>query len=295
MVSPYRKSLEANPASTSSTSSDILLCPVTGQVIPSLEKIEETIEKNLTLSNPYWPRWVYVKGIALALRRWAQEVGLEKAKLRGQMVLEGGEMQYADLANLPWIPKGKIEPLTPEKFAERLGGIVDELERTRVDSGSGRDASEGNNGNDQRLLPGGGAPPEGGVGGSDAGTPGTPGGDGEDGGAGSTKGGRVLDFPAERRDRHGRRDGLSRRLVVIELREHELDLKAFQNAYSCIHRRVQEVKDESQMMKLVEWSGTSAVMGSLELAIHAIERVVGELRDILLRIDRGAIPNLDED
>ena len=58
---------------------------------------------------------------------------------------------------------------------------------------------------------------------------------------------------------------------------------------------MQEVKDESQMMKLVEWSGTSAVMGSLEMAIHAMERTVGELKSILLRIDRGVIPNLDEE
>lgn len=49
------------------------------------------------------------------------------------------------------------------------------------------------------------------------------------------------------------------------------------------------------MMKLVNWSGTSAVMGSLELSIHAIERVVEELRSILKRIDSGVIPNLDED
>ena len=83
--------------------------------------------------------------------------------------------------------------------------------------------------------------------------------------------------------------------MILELREHELDLKAFKKAYSCVHTRVREVKDESQMMKLVEWSGTSAVMGSLEMSIHAIERVVGELRDLLLRIDRGVIPNLDED
>lgn len=80
-----------------------------------------------------------------------------------------------------------------------------------------------------------------------------------------------------------------------ELTEHEQDLVAFQKAYSFIHRRVQEVKDEGRMMKLVTWSGTSAVMGSLEMATHAIERVVEELRDILKRIDRGVIPNLDED
>ena len=58
---------------------------------------------------------------------------------------------------------------------------------------------------------------------------------------------------------------------------------------------MQEVKDDGRLMKLVDWSGTSAVMGSLELSIHAIERVVDELRDILRRIDTGVIPDLDED
>lgn len=48
-------------------------------------------------------------------------------------------------------------------------------------------------------------------------------------------------------------------------------------------------------MKLVDWSGTAAVMGALELSIHSIERVVEELDGILLRIDGGAIPNLDEE
>jgi hypothetical protein len=48
-------------------------------------------------------------------------------------------------------------------------------------------------------------------------------------------------------------------------------------------------------MTLVNWSGTSAVMGSLELATHAIERTVEELRDILKRMDAGAIVNSDEE
>jgi len=83
--------------------------------------------------------------------------------------------------------------------------------------------------------------------------------------------------------------------VEAELAEHQLDLLAFQRSYDVIRRRVQEVKDEGRMMKLVEWSGTSAVMGTLELTIHAIERTVDELKSILQRIDAGVIPNLDED
>lgn len=83
--------------------------------------------------------------------------------------------------------------------------------------------------------------------------------------------------------------------MELELREHQADLKAFQDAYGCIHRRVQEVKDESQLLKLVDWSGTSAVMGSLELSIHSIERVVDELKRILANVDIGVIPNIDEE
>lgn len=36
-------------------------------------------------------------------------------------------------------------------------------------------------------------------------------------------------------------------------------------------------------------------MGALELSIHSIERVVDELQDILIRLDGGGIPNLDEE
>ena len=81
----------------------------------------------------------------------------------------------------------------------------------------------------------------------------------------------------------------------MELEEHEQDLQAFAGAYDLVHRRVQAVKDEGRLMKLVDWSGTAAVMGSLELATHAIERTIVELRGMLVRIDGGAIPNLDEE
>jgi len=48
------------------------------------------------------------------------------------------------------------------------------------------------------------------------------------------------------------------------------------------------------MMKLVDWSGTAAVMGSLDLSIHSIERTIEELKSILRQIDEGEIPNTDE-
>lgn len=49
------------------------------------------------------------------------------------------------------------------------------------------------------------------------------------------------------------------------------------------------------MMKLVNWSGTAAVMGTLDMALHSIERVIDNLKDLLLKVDGGVIPNLDED
>ena len=77
--------------------------------------------------------------------------------------------------------------------------------------------------------------------------------------------------------------------------ECELDLLAFKKAYDCIHQRVQEVKDEGRFLKLADWSGTGAVMNSLDLVIHALERTHEEMGDILIRIDEGEIPNIDED
>ena len=62
-----------------------------------------------------------------------------------------------------------------------------------------------------------------------------------------------------------------------------------------IHRRVSEVKDEGRFLKLVNWSGTSAVMGTLDLVIHSLERTYDEMEDILLRMDGGEISNEDTD
>ena len=111
---------------------------------------------------------------------------------------------------------------------------------------------------------------------------------GVDGGA--AKGGTVVALPP----RGGVREGLSRKELVLELEEHKKDLRAFMRAYDVIHLRVVEVKDEARLLKLVEWSGTSAVMGALELSIHSIERVIEELKELIAKIDAGAILNTDE-
>jgi hypothetical protein len=285
---PYQKLLADSRASTSSTLRHTLLCPLTGKPIPPLEKIEEIIARNLTLSNWRWPRSIAIKGIALALQRWAAEVGLEKAARRGEMLFGMPEpFKYADAANAPWIKLESLPQLTPEEFADRLGGIVDGIERARHTADQEHDTS------DQRLLSGDGSTSEDGGAGGEPRVEGLCEGDSDAGDGGSPEGGRVIALHP-RGDREGKR-GLSRQLVCLELREHQEDLKAFQDAYGSIHRRVQEVKDEGQLMKLLNWSGTSAVMGSLELAIHAIEHVVDELKQLLLNIDMGIVPNTDED
>lgn len=105
----------------------------------------------------------------------------------------------------------------------------------------------------------------------------------------SSMGGTVVALPTR-----NTRQGISKSFVELELAEHIKDLAAFKGAYSRIHARVLEVQDEGRLMKLVSWSGTSAVMGSLELTIHAIERTIEELRDLLKRLDAGAIFDSDK-
>ena len=184
-------------------------------------------------------------------------MGLEKAARRGEVLL-----------------------------SDLFGGIVHVRKRNGT--------YEDDDGSDPCILPGAGTPAEGGGAGVEPGSGRSSGRSGEAGSGGSEEGGRLLAFRPGREVRDDT-EGLSRELVVAELQEHQADLKAFHDAYNCIHKRVQEVKDGSQILKLVDWSGTSAVMGSLEMATHAIEHVVQELKQLLLRIDRGWLRNTDED
>lgn len=89
--------------------------------------------------------------------------------------------------------------------------------------------------------------------------------------------------------------GLSRREVAEELLEHREDLHVFTQAYDLIKMRVQSAKDGGRMMGLVNWSGTYASLGTLELCMSNIRNVVEDLRDVLQRIDAGVIPNTDEE
>jgi len=74
----------------------------------------------------------------------------------------------------------------------------------------------------------------------------------------------------------------TRAQVLLEVEEKSRDLRAFREAREIIRHRVLEVKDsESPLTPLPNWSGTDAVLGSLDLAIHSMERTIDELKDML--------------
>lgn len=75
---------------------------------------------------------------------------------------------------------------------------------------------------------------------------------------------------------------LSRTEVLAEIEEKSADLEAFQKARDIVRQRVVAVQDsQSKLTPLPAWSGTDAVLGSLDLVCHAIERTLDELRDLL--------------
>lgn len=78
---------------------------------------------------------------------------------------------------------------------------------------------------------------------------------------------------------------LSREEIEAEIAEKSADLRAFMTARDIVRRRVLEVKDsQSRLTPLPTWSGTDAVLGSLDLSIHAMERTINELEQHLLKV-----------
>jgi len=77
--------------------------------------------------------------------------------------------------------------------------------------------------------------------------------------------------------------------LKAEIQEKTLDLEAFTRARELIRARVLEVKDStSPLTPLPNWSGTDAVLGSLDLAIHSMERTLAELA-VMLESARPAL------
>jgi hypothetical protein len=75
--------------------------------------------------------------------------------------------------------------------------------------------------------------------------------------------------------------------VLAEIDEMSKDLEVFARARDDIRRRVQEVVDQPRLLTpLPTWSGTDAVLGSLDLVVHAIERTIEELRSALDQVPK---------
>jgi hypothetical protein len=81
--------------------------------------------------------------------------------------------------------------------------------------------------------------------------------------------------------------------LQMEIYEKSRDLHAFTEARELIRKRVLEVKDsECKLTPLPNWSGTDAVLGSLDLSIHAIERTLDELKELLSVVEPDEPPRL---
>ena len=74
----------------------------------------------------------------------------------------------------------------------------------------------------------------------------------------------------------------TRELLEQEIAEKSADLEVFVRAREMIRARVLEVRDsKSPLTPLPRWSGTEAVLGSLDLSINAMEGTLRELRVLL--------------
>ncbi len=90
-------------------------------------------------------------------------------------------------------------------------------------------------------------------------------------------------------------DGWSLSFLIRELVELRKDRDAWSKALSVLQARITESNelDIPRRPILHEWSGTRAVVGSLEVTLHQIERTIEEVKDLIHRIEDGELPNLD--
>lgn len=231
------------------------------EVIPPVEDIRKIVDKNLVLTNAQYPRDGVVDNVTKLIYGWLHDHGPEKAMSLVRSFLYGTHLTAVRRKESD--EHGEVENVSAP------GSSVYAADYQHTDGCLEGGVHECRNGGEG---------------------PGA--GDSVISGASST--GIESSPEATSVSAEDRRESISRRAVALELREHETDLLTFRSAYSLIHRRVAEVKDEGRLMKLVTWSGTAAVMGSLELTIHMIERMVDELRDILRQVDAGELKNTDE-
>lgn len=90
--------------------------------------------------------------------------------------------------------------------------------------------------------------------------------------------------------------GFSLSWLQREREELRRDRYAFAEALDILKKRITESNDTDIPRRplLHEWSGTRASVGSLEMALHAIERTVDEMDKLILSVENGEVTNLDE-
>lgn len=89
--------------------------------------------------------------------------------------------------------------------------------------------------------------------------------------------------------------GYSLSALEVEIGELRKDYLAFGGAYELIRQRVLESNEvqPARQPELHTWSGSRAVAGSLEMAIHSLERTILEYDALIQKVKSGEIPNTD--
>ena len=83
--------------------------------------------------------------------------------------------------------------------------------------------------------------------------------------------------------------------LEAELAELRKDHRAFGSAYETMRQRMLESNEVQppRTPELHTWSGSRAVVGSLEMAIHSIERTIIEYDALIQRVRSGEVRNSD--
>jgi hypothetical protein len=86
---------------------------------------------------------------------------------------------------------------------------------------------------------------------------------------------------------------LSLKALRLQRGEIEKDLHAFKEAYDAINRRFREAAADESLPSLEHWSGSRAVMGSLELSIRHLEKELADYIQAIQLVENGEIENAD--
>lgn len=90
-------------------------------------------------------------------------------------------------------------------------------------------------------------------------------------------------------------EGFSLSWLRREREEIRRDRHAFAACLDILQKRILE-SNETEIPRrplLHQWSGTRAVVGTLELSLHAIERTIQEMDQLIQDVESGKIPDLD--